>query len=509
MKKLDYIIIGAGPAGLQMGYYFSKSDKSYLILEKSENVGAFFRTFPRHRQLISINKKNTGFTDPEMNLRWDWNSLLNDKIKYTNYSDDYFPNADTLCTYLEDFKSAHNLNVSFGFDVANIKKTSEGFEVLSKAGEILSAKQIIVATGFNSEKISDVKGHELIEPYSTFDTDPDKYTNKRVLILGKGNSAFEVADSMVTTAASIHLCSPESVKLAWETHYVGHVRAVNNNFLDTYQLKSQNVVLDATIESIVKEGSQLRVDIIYSHAKGEKRTIYYDHVISAIGFKFDDTIFDSNCKPELCDMKKFPKLNNDWSSLNVSNLYFAGVLMHSLDYRKTMSGFIHGFRYNIKALATILDERYHDVNHIGENIEFSSQELALHIGKRLTDASSMFLQPGFFGDVLMEPEIGKLEYFNDVPLTYFCQKQQEKLFQGRFFTISLEYGDWSKVNDPFNIDRDPEPSKAHLAEYIHPIIREYQNGELKDTFHIAEDLENVYTRDIFTKLLSDFLTTKF
>jgi hypothetical protein len=42
------------------------------------------------------------------------------------------------------------------------------------------------------------------------------------------------------TAAVIHVAGPHSIRMAWRTHYVGHLRAVNNNFLDTYQLKSQN-----------------------------------------------------------------------------------------------------------------------------------------------------------------------------------------------------------------------------------------------------------------------------
>ena len=45
-------------------------------LEKGERPGHFFETFPRHRMLISINKVYTGYDDPVINLRWDWNSLL-------------------------------------------------------------------------------------------------------------------------------------------------------------------------------------------------------------------------------------------------------------------------------------------------------------------------------------------------------------------------------------------------------------------------------------------------
>ena len=34
----DYIIIGAGPAGLQLGYFLHKANKNYVIIEKKNNL---------------------------------------------------------------------------------------------------------------------------------------------------------------------------------------------------------------------------------------------------------------------------------------------------------------------------------------------------------------------------------------------------------------------------------------------------------------------------------------
>src|SRR6202008_4556124 len=92
------------------------------------------------------------------------------------------------------------------------------------------------------------------ERYETVPVDPRDFTDQRVLIIGKGNSALETADNLVETAAVIHVAGPSSIRMAWQTHYVGHLRAVNNNFLDTYQLKSQNAVLDGTVERIERGG---------------------------------------------------------------------------------------------------------------------------------------------------------------------------------------------------------------------------------------------------------------
>ncbi|MBA9002475.1 NAD(P)-binding domain-containing protein [Thermomonospora cellulosilytica] len=83
----QYLIIGAGPAGLQLSYFLQQAGADYLTLEREDRPGGFFERYPRHRRLISLNKVHTTSTDPEIRLRWDWNSLLNDSgLLFPSYS---------------------------------------------------------------------------------------------------------------------------------------------------------------------------------------------------------------------------------------------------------------------------------------------------------------------------------------------------------------------------------------------------------------------------------------
>jgi hypothetical protein len=61
---MEYLVIGAGPAG-PARHFLEQAGRDYLILETGNAAGTFFRTFPRHRRLISINKPHTGWDDPE------------------------------------------------------------------------------------------------------------------------------------------------------------------------------------------------------------------------------------------------------------------------------------------------------------------------------------------------------------------------------------------------------------------------------------------------------------
>lgn len=55
--------------------YFLQAGRDYMVFERAV-PGSFFTRYPRHRKLISINKRYTGKTNAEFNLRHDWNSLL-------------------------------------------------------------------------------------------------------------------------------------------------------------------------------------------------------------------------------------------------------------------------------------------------------------------------------------------------------------------------------------------------------------------------------------------------
>ena len=64
-----YLIIGAGPGGLQMAHYLQSAGRDYLLLEKSNRTANFFHYAPSWRELISINKRNVGTKLLDFNLR--------------------------------------------------------------------------------------------------------------------------------------------------------------------------------------------------------------------------------------------------------------------------------------------------------------------------------------------------------------------------------------------------------------------------------------------------------
>lgn len=484
----EYIVLGAGPAGLQMGHHLSRAGHSYLILEAGDAPGHFFKTFPRHRTLISSNKVYTGSDDPEINMRHDWNSILSDDDQaplFKDYSRRYFPPADELVRYLSDYADHFGLNVRCNTRILRVEKPNH-FRLIDTEGNVFACRRLIVATGVSKPYVPDIEGIELAENYVDVSVDPEDFINQRVLILGKGNSAFETADALVPTTALIHVASPNPVKLAWKTHYVGHLRAVNNNFLDTYQLKSQNAVLDCTVEKIERQGNEFVVSVRYSHAHGETEELRYDRVIVSTGFRFDNSIFAEECRPELIINNRFPAQTSEWESVNVPGLYFAGTLMQANDFKKATSGFIHGFRYTVRSLFRMLEKKHHHREWLASReIEPTPDGLTDAVLARINRSSALWQQYGHLHDVVVvHKDWGRATYYEEMPLAYVQDGELGE--NSHYYTISLEFG---KVdNDPFAIVRNPEPGKAEESVFLHPVIRRWSGRRLVSEKHLLEDL---------------------
>ena len=95
----QYCVIGAGPAGVQLGNFFLTADgddrpgRDYVVLERAKQSAQFFSEFPVHRVLNSINRRFTRSGDLEFNLRHDWNSLLGSEKTvglFTSWSEENF-----------------------------------------------------------------------------------------------------------------------------------------------------------------------------------------------------------------------------------------------------------------------------------------------------------------------------------------------------------------------------------------------------------------------------------
>lgn len=181
-----------------------------------------------------------------------------------------------MLRYLSTYASKYELNPHIHFNVAvgKVARAQEArragplrlrFRLLLEAsGDAASSLPhaaqtaslgcgvVVVAAGLPDPAYPrSAPGFEFTEGYEDFDpaTAAEKYRNKRVLILGTGNSAFEVANNISGVANIVQLCSRNPPRFSWQTHYAGDVRSINAAFLDMYQLKSQHYMDTCIVSS--------------------------------------------------------------------------------------------------------------------------------------------------------------------------------------------------------------------------------------------------------------------
>jgi thioredoxin reductase len=268
-------------------------------------------------------------------MRYDWNSLLSDENKplFTDLTDDYYPQAQLFAEYVEDFANYHEINIQHNSCVEHISKNEkEIFQVKVKDCDTIYFSPIVIsASGFGEPFIPNIKGIELVDNYYDAIIEGDYYKNKKVAIIGKGNSAFEFAKGILNYADTIMLVSPETLLEASQSHYVGNVRATNNLSQEAYQLKSKNFLLNTEIKLIEKnKENSNKLNVYFPFTQYEEAHVF-DHVINATGFKMTSSFYDESIKPKTTICTKLPLLDHSFQSINVPNLYVIGSLMHECD----------------------------------------------------------------------------------------------------------------------------------------------------------------------------------
>eukprot|EP01043_Picozoa_sp_COSAG02_P000460 COSAG02_NODE_8_length_60691_cov_104.994752_26_plen_293_part_00 len=231
-----YCIVGAGPGGLQLGQYMAHASMDYVILEKERTPGSFYESYPRHRKLISINKRFTGRADTMFNMRHDWNSLLDTNVlEMTNRTEERFPHADVLVDYLRDFAAEQEDSGRIAYGTAVTKITRDGphrFKLHvnvahSNEDSTLHCGCAIIAQGLHSPNIPTgwdevaPDGRPLVQGYEDLASDGRQYENRAVAVFGMGNAGFETADAIAPYSQFVHVY-PGSVRkalpiVAWET----------------------------------------------------------------------------------------------------------------------------------------------------------------------------------------------------------------------------------------------------------------------------------------------------
>jgi putative YpdA family bacillithiol system oxidoreductase len=300
-KYIEVIIVGGGPIGLNCGIEAVKRNISYLIIEKGCLVNSLFN-YPANMTFFSTSER-----------------LEIGRVPFVSHGDK--PTRREALEYYRRVKSSWNLNVNTYETVFEINDADNGFVVRTNKGNYL-CRNVIIATGYYDNPVMmNIQGENLPKVKHYFD-EPHPYSYHKVVVIGAGNSAVDVALETYRRGAEVTMVVRE------------------------YKLKdSIKYWVKPDIENRIKEGSikaffnsnvtEVREDEIDLETPIGKLTIKNDFVFAMTGYQPDFHFLKKNgIKILSAEQNMQPEFNQDTFETNRKGVFLAGVVCGGMDTGK-------------------------------------------------------------------------------------------------------------------------------------------------------------------------------
>ncbi len=180
----DVLVIGAGPAGISASLRAIEHKLSYITLERDE-VGGTVAKYPRQKLVM---------TSPV-------EFPMYGKFKKLQLS------KENLLAFWDMILNRADFNVSTGEKVEDIKRDDQGIFTVHTVNNQYRARAVVLALGRAGEpRKLGVKGEDLPKVMYRL-IEADHYINKRILIVGGGDSAVEAAMGLASQSGNqVTLC---------------------------------------------------------------------------------------------------------------------------------------------------------------------------------------------------------------------------------------------------------------------------------------------------------------
>jgi putative flavoprotein involved in K+ transport len=313
----ELIIIGAGPSGLKAGQLAAENKIDYVILEKGE-TGQSWREV----------KPDMHFLSPCLPQR-DWTSLSSKFPIWKLPVRRPYCTAAEFANYMIEFSHHFKLDIKENLAVTDIQRNGGQYKVKDQEGNEYSAPALIVATGiFGNKYIPEIPGVEN-NPIALHSHDymrASDFKNKKVLIVGAGNSAAETAIDLVGDAM-VYMVSRNDLQYFADTRKLYHIRGISESYLK--ELIAMEIIRYRAFQEIEK----IEDNIVYF----QNWDLKVDHIIFATGYRGDlSVVNDFDIK---VNKYNYPEISYAGESLQYPNLFFTGPLA----FQKMVSIVIHGF----------------------------------------------------------------------------------------------------------------------------------------------------------------------
>jgi putative flavoprotein involved in K+ transport len=180
------IIVGGGQSGLAAARALRELRMPTVILETSDRPTG---SWPHYYDSLRVFSPVGYSSMPGMPFPGD---------------EDHYPSRDEVTDYLERYAAQLGVDVQTNTSVETIEQDGKGFRVRTEAGRVLHASGIVAASGsFSNPFRPRFPGEESFTGELSHVADyrnPAPYAGKRVVVVGAGDSAAQVANELALVA---------------------------------------------------------------------------------------------------------------------------------------------------------------------------------------------------------------------------------------------------------------------------------------------------------------------
>jgi thioredoxin reductase len=398
----DYpvVVVGSGPGGLQASYCLSCLGVEHAVISRDAAAAGMFRWAPICQRLLSWSKPDAPYAPGTREYEWyDHNSLVADEpeaqalVPRMMDRESMVPSRPEMERGMVAFAERAGVRVRYGCTWEGTRREDDGrLTLLTSDGEY-RCRAAIFALGVTTPWRSAITGIEDAPHYAEA-RPPHEYQGRRVFVVGKRNSGFELADALLPWAEQVILGSPRPVQTA-----VIALASVRVRYLQPYEdaaLGGGTVALDLAIERLERTGSGWRV-----LGQGTTRS-------GAVELEVDDVVVATGFTTPLLDLPelgvrtvadgRIPALTPFWESEPGSGIYFAGnATQGAPGLRKhgvgASSPAVHGFRYNARVMVRHLAETHLGLTAPPERVD--PARLVPYLLDELTRAPELWAQKSY------------------------------------------------------------------------------------------------------------------
>jgi putative flavoprotein involved in K+ transport len=285
----EVIVVGGGQAGLAIGHFLAEQGRDFVILEAADRPAATWRD------------------------RWDslvlFTPVRNDSLPGKPFpgEPDHYPTRDEVVAYLEGY--ARDLPVELRSRVTAVRQAGDGFVVEVDGDRSYEADQVVLATGpFQVPAIPAIASRlapEVVQLHSTEYRNPDALPSGRVLVVGGGNTGFQIAEELAASR-EVHLAigsrqTPLPQRILGRDLFryleaLGLMRKSVETRLGS-RLQHRETLIGSSPRSIRRRGVRVRPravdasDVEVAFSDGERVSV--DAVVWATGFRVDHSWVDA------------------------------------------------------------------------------------------------------------------------------------------------------------------------------------------------------------------------